>query len=293
MERNILSNPLRYPGSKSKFADYVAAVIEANLLSGCTIYEPYAGSASISFEMLIRGFAGKAILIERDPLIYAFWKCVFERTDEIIERIQHVEVTLDTWCNFQQYRVSERVNDDSLIEFGLAGLFFNRTNYSGILGSGPIGGMSQSSEYKIDCRFNKNRVIDQIRSIAELRSLVEVVFDDALLYLRRNASALARGFSFVYADPPYYTQGKKLYRYWYDESQHAQLAELLLKSRYPWLVSYDPHPVIKNLYSESRIQSIYTDYTVRISKRSEELLISNQIIPPPETNIYAPRVLDV
>ena len=273
-------NPLRYPGSKASLTDYIAAIIEDNLLPGCTIYEPYAGSAIVSLEMIRRCYSEKAVLIERDPLIYSFWKAVFTYTEELIKMIKEVDVSLNTWNLFQPYREIDNIKNCSIVELGLAGLFFNRTNFSGIIGAGPIGGCNQSSQYNIDCRFNKNRIIEQIIKLSKYHNRVDVVYDDAISYMKKHEHEIEDKFSFVYIDPPYYMQGKKIYRYHYDKGDHENLAKYILSQKFPWLVSYDDHPTIRELYSSSLLQQIYIDYSIRTSRQGSELLISNLLIPP-------------
>ncbi|NHM26931.1 DNA adenine methylase [Desulfofundulus sp. TPOSR] len=280
MPNNILTSPLRYPGSKSSLTDYIAAIIEENLLSGCTIYEPYAGSAVVSLEMLQRGYAQNAVLVERDPLVYAFWRAVFSCGEELCEKIKELEVTIETWDQFQRFRAIDDPAGHSILELGLAGLFYNRTNFSGIIGAGPIGGYSQSSNYRIDCRFNKARIIQQIRDLQHLKNRVSVIFSDALEFMKKYEEEIENGFSFVYIDPPYYTQGKRLYRYYYDDYDHQRLAEYILSKQFPWLLSYDDHPVIRKLYARAPLQPIYVDYSAKTSRRGNELLISNLVIPP-------------
>src|SRR6267142_6886101 len=178
-------SPLRYPGGKNALADYFEIVLKENLLIGSHLYEPYAGGASISLAMLSRDVVAKATLVEKDPLIYAFWKCVKFQADELCERIVRLSITIATWKKFQKYLDPQAVQMYPLVELAVAGLFFNRTNFSGILDAGPIGGMKQGSEYKIDCRFNKERIVGLIESISRLGSRLSVVSGDALQYLRR------------------------------------------------------------------------------------------------------------
>jgi DNA adenine methylase len=144
-------SPLRYPGGKSLLAPYVSGVIEENFLAGCTFYEPYAGGASVSLELLRLGFVANAILVERDPLIYAFWWCVFNDAENLCAAVRACDVSMDTWHSLQDLRKIDSPNetDYSLLQLGVAGLFFNRTNFSGIIGAGPIGGEKQESKYKI------------------------------------------------------------------------------------------------------------------------------------------------
>lgn len=276
-------SPLRYPGGKTLLTAYVSGVIEENLLSGCTFYEPYAGGASVSLELLRLGFIADAVLVERDPLVYAFWYCVFNETDALCAAVEACPVKIETWQELQPIR---RVTDIegctfSLLQLGTAGLFFNRTNFSGIMGAGPIGGKEQKSDYKIDCRFNKVKIIRQIRAAAQFSDRVQIHFGDAIKFMRENAERITTGFSFVYVDPPYYLQGEKLYRHAYKEHDHVALAEFIRAQGYPWLLSYDDHPRIRELYADNQMQPIYLDYKVKSNRTAQELVISNLEIPPP------------
>jgi DNA adenine methylase len=276
-------SPLRYPGGKALLTAYVSGVIEENLLSGCTLYEPYAGGASVSLELLRLGFIADAVLVERDPLVYAFWWSVFNETESLCGAVEACPVTIKTWQDLQPTR---RVTDPhtcefTLLQLGVAGLFFNRTNFSGIIGAGPIGGESQSSAYKIDCRFNKEKIVRQIKAVAQFSDRVTIHFGDAITFMRQNAEQITTAFSFVYVDPPYYLQGKKLYRHSYTDNDHVALAEFIRVQGYPWLLSYDDHPRIRELYADNQMQPIYLDYKVKSNRTAQELVISNLVIPPP------------
>jgi len=261
-------------------------VLEENFLGGCTFYEPYAGGASVSLDLLRMGFIDKAVLIERDPLVFSFWHAVFNETEDLCAAIEACPVTLDTWHALQATKAVDAPAKSTftLLQLGLAGLFFNRTNFSGIIGAGPIGGQAQASAYKIDCRFNKTASIRLIRAAALLAPRVSVHFGDALTFLRKNAAKISAGFSFVYIDPPYYMQGRKLYRHHYTDADHVTLAGYITSQGYPWLVSYDDHPRIRELYASKQMQPIYLDYKVKSSRTAQELVISNLVIPPP---VYA------
>lgn len=276
-----MSSPLRYPGSKASLVNYIAELIKENYLLGCHLVEPYAGSAVVSLELLHQGVVGKATLVEKDPLIFSFWHSVFNFPETLIEDIHELKITIETWQEFQKYRNSERPNDFSIVKMGLAGLFFNRTNYSGIINAGPIGGIKQESEYKIDCRFNKERLIKQIYEISKLKKHISVIYDDALLFLRREKKYLKNEECFLYLDPPYYERGKDLYRYWYSHEDHKNLAKYLMRCDTPWLVSYDNHEKIRNIYSKAAtLENMHFDYTVSRYRKETELLISNLVIPP-------------
>lgn len=276
-------SPLRYPGGKALMATYISGVLEENLLAGCTFFEPYAGGASVSLELLRLGFIGQAVLVERDPLVYAFWWCVFNDAEALCAAIAACPVSIETWQTLQPTRNVDDPSkcDFSLLQLGVAGLFFNRTNFSGILGAGPIGGGKQKSIYKINCRFNKEKLISKIQALSKFSDRVAIHFGDAISFMRTNAEQISAGFSFVYIDPPYYVQGKKLYRHYYNDKDHVALAEFIRAQGYPWLLSYDDHPRIRELYADNRMQPIYLDYKVKSNRTVQELVISNLVIPPP------------
>ena len=276
-----LPSPLRYPGGKSKFAPYLSELIDRNSLEYSMFVEPYAGGAGAGLYLLGKGIIGQLILVERDPLISSFWKVVMSQPDELIKRIYSLNVSLKTWEAYQKYLKPDAEYKYSTLELAVAGLFFNRANFSGILKGGPIGGMGQASPYKIDCRFNKERICNIIEDISSFSDKIEVYQDDALSYLKTNKKKLEKKKSLVYLDPPYYLQGKSLYRHYYEELEHQKLAEFLLKQNFNWIVSYDNCAPIRKLYKgSSSLKSIYVDYSVNEKKEAKEILISNLVIPP-------------
>ena len=268
------SNPLRYPGSKSGFIEEFSEYVKTNNLEGKQIVEPYAGSASISLGLLQKGLVSSAILIERDPLIFAFWHCVFFRTDELIAGIEGLDISLDTWHEFEQFKKMDASLPENILPLGLAGIFFNRTNFSGVLHAGPIGGKSQTSEYAVDCRFNKKDIIKRISIIAKLADRVSVFFGDAIQAIQ-DANNSDNSNRFFYVDPPYYKQGQKLYRYHYKIRDHKLLCDALTEARFPWILSYDNHHVIEHFYSDFDQITRNFRYSSRSPKQEKELLITN------------------
>lgn len=267
-------NPLRYPGSKAAFVDEFSEYIRLNGLAGRQIVEPYAGSASISLGLVLNGTASSAILFERDPLVYAFWYCVFYRTSELIDSITSLDISLRTWHEFDPLRKIDDIQDQDLLELGIAGLFFNRTNFSGVIHAGPIGGQSQGSDYAVDCRFNKVDLIKRIRAASKLAGRVEIYFGDAINALR-DANNTDNDNRFFYIDPPYYKQGKKLYRYHYNDTAHKLLADTLSQAAYSWILSYDNHHVIEHHYAGFHRITKNFRYSSRVAKQEKELLITN------------------
>jgi len=202
----------------------------------------------------------------------------------LYDKVEALEITIENWNSLLSFRdVTELPkNDEELINLGVAGLFFNRTNFSGIMKAGPIGGKSQLSNYSIDCRFKKDRILGLIKYLYEkFAGHIEINYGDALTFLKSRRNEILDGFSFVYIDPPYYKEGRNLYRYYYIDDDHTKLAKYITNQTYPWLISYDDDLFIRKLYKRSEIQHIYLDYTAKTSRKGMELLISNLELPPP------------
>ncbi|HEY3300365.1 MAG TPA: DNA adenine methylase [Methylophilaceae bacterium] len=274
-----VKTPFRYPGSKSAFTNVVKEFVDYNGLKDSILVEPYAGSAAVTISLISENICSNAVIGERDPLLYSFWKVVFTNPKELKERIRLTKVDLDTWESLQPFLKIDNPRGHDLDELAFAAIFLNRTNFSGVMHAGPIGGKSQRSAYKVNCRFNKDDLISKITQLRKLGSRVKVKFGDALKLIdeyRNDKNCL------FYIDPPYFIQGPKLYRHHYSLTQHIALAKALESVEFKWLLSYDSHDVIKRLYEEHNHVLKPFQYSTRTPKNENELLITNLLIPDSE-----------
>jgi DNA adenine methylase len=281
----MMHSPLRYPGGKSDFLLTVRRVFEDGGFAGVPVVEPYAGSAAVSLGLLDLGLTPHVTLLERDPLIYAFWHCVFNKTSDFIVAYQDLPIDLETWLRFQPLLRVDAPTSDQLLEMGLACLFLNRANFSGILNAGPIGGKGQRSKYKIDCRTNKDDIIGRILALAMHANQVDVRFGDAVDLMRERAREANL---FFYLDPPYFNKGELLYRHFYSLRQHKELAALLGECQFDWLLSYDDHHVIEFLYEPFHVNRLAFRYSAHSPKNHDELLISNFELPITDPHLLRP-----
>lgn len=277
-----IQSPLRYPGSKARMADRLAGLLERNMFVGSHLYEPFAGGAAVSLNLLANGLIRSATLVELDPLVYSFWKCVKEQPDPLVERIQRGKISLLSWKRLEPLRSVKKPSKSRLVELAYAGLFFNRTCFSGIIGAGPIGGMSQSSQYKIDCRFNQKEIIKSIRGLHLLMKNVDIRFGDGIAFLEDECLEMLPH-SLAYIDPPYVANGHKLYRYFFSDIQHKRLSVAISKLKVPWLLSYDNHPFIVELYGPERAAKISAWQSLKGARFVDELLLLSHDFEVKET----------
>lgn len=175
-------SPLRYPGGKSALYPAISGIIKSNKMDHCIYVEPFAGGANIAWSLLIDGVVDFIIINDADRAVYSFWRAITESTHWFIEKVESVPVTVEEW--HKQRAILQGAKRYSK-ELGFAMFFLNRTNRSGILDAGPIGGYDQSGTYKIDCRFNKEVLIKKISKIAECKNSVRIYNQDISAFLRR------------------------------------------------------------------------------------------------------------
>ncbi|MFC3117350.1 DNA adenine methylase [Cellvibrio fontiphilus] len=283
MFSNRLYSPLRYPGGKASFAPFIAGVMEANGLSKGHYLEPYAGGAGVALELLFHGHAAHIHINDIDPAVHAFWVSVVSHSEELLELLNATPINMDEW--FKWRCVLREEISATIVEKGFAALFMNRTNRSGILKAGVIGGKSQAGVYKLNARFDKDKISERILKIAERAENITVYCEDSLELLRRCEEFLPDR-SLIYLDPPYYVKGKGLYRNYYKHDDHLMIAETLKNYKFPWVVSYDNAEEICEMYQLSKSLTYGLNYTAQrryvgneIMFFSHNLIVPNMKIP--------------
>jgi len=263
-------SPMRYPGGKAKLSRFMALFIVSNKLDGCTLVEPFCGGAGGTLPLLISGLIDKLVLNDLNPSIASFWRCLVNDPSSLISMIESEPVNIEAWHHWRKIYFSEEVHSDN--EKGFSAFFLNRTNRSGMLHAGPIGGRIQSHDkYTIDCRFNKENLIKRIELIAQHAKRIKVTENDACKCLNRRVEG-----EFIYADPPYVQEGKNIYnKFCFAESDHARFAKKIMRSKAHWLLSYDDHPLIHRLYSSSGMNIIELSYAINKARVGRELLIAS------------------
>lgn len=276
-ERGTYMNPspLRYPGGKYKLYKYVAQLVKEN---NCSTYiEPFCGGSAVALQLLFDGVVDNIIINDYDYTIFCFWNSILNNTDEFIQLILDVDVTVDEW--YKQKIIRDNISAYSPLKVGFSTFFLNRTNRSGIIDkAGPIGGFDQQGNYPIDCRFNKSRLISQIQKIASYKKHIKIYNLEALDFIEKVILKTRK--SFVFFDPPYYKKGPDLYTNFYTHGDHLNLANTIqktLKNR-KWIVTYDNANAIKSMYSKSIGVEFELQYTLETKKAGREFLFYSKNI---------------
>ncbi len=281
----ITDTPLRYPGGKTQLVPFVSDLLRTNDLLQCIYCEPFAGGAGIACRLLLNGTIAEAWINDIDPAIYAFWYSVLNLTEQLCERVERTKVDISEWHRQRQIYAEERTN---LLDLGFATLFLNRTNRSGILKGGVIGGLNQTGKYAIDCRFGRDELVRKIKRIALYREQIHLTCVDARRYIGSNLRKLPQH-ALVNVDPPYYRAGPDLYTNAYRHQDHLSLSKEVQKMPHRWMLTYDDVPEIRSMYSELTQYRKTLTYYAQVKRSAAELLILSEGLVPPQNLLTAQR----
>lgn len=235
-----------------------------------TLVEPYAGGAGASLKLLWMGEVDEIIINDFDDHINKFWRVVKKYPNFLINAVDKAKVDIDEWRKQKEiYKYST-----SLKEVAFATLFLNRTNRSGIITGGPIGGTKQESQYKIDARFNKKDIIERLEKIKQIRHKITVYKCDGIKLLKKLEKRKDRENYFIFLDPPYHDKGSTLYFNHYKDQDHDDLRNFLKDTDLKWMMTYDNVEYIDNLYIKGfHKEEVIVNHSAYAHKKGKELLI--------------------
>lgn len=260
--------PIRYPGGKTKLYPEIKAILEANNLLGHPYAELFAGGAGLAIKLLLKGDVSSIAINDYDRPVYCMWDAIVNRGEELCEFIDSVVLDIETWKSMRAlYRDHDDADD---FELGKAAFYLNRTNISGILSGGVIGGLEQAGNYKMDARFNRETLKKKIMGIAARRNDIEVTRLDAEVFIEER---LGDPETFAYLDPPYVQKGPGLYRSAFDEEKHRSLARKIGSARSKWVVTYDADELIEAIYGNYERSDLEISYTANVKTVGKEKII--------------------
>ena len=242
---------LRYPGGKSRAVKTIRSYIPEGTSELCA---PFLGGASVELSCAADGIQVHGA--DAFAPVVNFWTQSQENPVLLSEQVKRYHpLGREKFYNLQ--KVYTTIEDD----LQRAAVFYvlNRSSYSGTTLSG---GMSPNHP-----RFTVSS-IDRLRDFRadnlsiKCADFQETIEDhpDTLLYL----------------DPPY-ANGEKLYGNRGDMHEgfdHERLAAIL-KSRNGWILSYNDHPQVLDLYAGYHFYTPAWQYGMSNNKKSKEVLVVN------------------
>lgn len=279
------ATPLRYPGGKGRLGHWFSKLLTQNNLEGCHFIEPYAGGAGSAIYLLLNEKVASITINDVDPAIYSIWWSILNDSDNFINKIELADLSIDEW--HRQRSIVTNSQNHTLSELGFAAFYQNRTNRSGIIKGGVIGGLKQSGKYKLDARFNKAGLINRVEKIISYKKMINLSMLDAKALLE-NCINNKKTNNFIYLDPPYFNKGGQLYRNYYNKEDHQEIASLVGKLTCPWVVTYDDCTEINKLYHWAHTSNFSMKYSTHTSRPDgHEVCFTGNL--PLNTSIYLKR----
>jgi DNA adenine methylase len=282
---------LRYPGGKAKLAPFFKALLRSNDLLDCTYVEPFAGGGGVAISLLLHGYVNDVVLNDLSSPIYSFWTAILGDPDRFEQRILEVPLSVSEWE--KQKSIFRAGVEAGAFELGFAAFYLNRTNHSGVLNGGMIGGHAQASKYGLDARFNRSELAARVKRIGRLRDKIRATNLDAVYLLTDLDRFCVPAATLLYIDPPYFAKGRDLYYDYYTASDHTKLRDAVfaLNSSARWVVSYDNVEPIRELYAGTTSIAYNLSYSVRNGRNGDEVIFVSDGLTPSAGWLNPPQYL--
>lgn len=271
------ASPFRYPGGKAFLSEYLISRLpsrdEAN--DHISMVEPFCGGAGASLNLLADDHVGFLHLNDADLRIYSAWYAMLNDSDRFINALLSTPLTMEEWYAQRKIATANSYNSYSF-ELAFASFYMNRTTRSGIIErAGPIGGYDQTGNWKINARFNREKLASQVEWIASMADKIHLTNLDALTFIEKTRNYLIMKNTLYFIDPPYVQAGSRLYYNGMTEAKHIALSDILNSGKIPnWILTYDDDTLIRELYQNQNVSKISVNYSLQSKRKENELLIT-------------------
>lgn len=226
-------SPLRYPGGKTWLIPHVRAWLKATGAPHPLIVEPFAGGGIVSLTAVMEGLADRAIMVERDPDVAAFWCAALDHGDALMARVRAFTPSREA-----VERLARQAPRDE-VEHGFRTLVLNRTRRGGVLAPGAASIRRGEDGRGIASRWYPDTLIERLRKIQKHADKFVIHCDDGVKWLRDTRHKAGACF---FIDPPYTARGGKragARLYAHNAVDHAALFRALAESAANFLMTYD------------------------------------------------------
>ena len=248
---------LRYPGGKfygfPRLLPYLST-------SHKEFREVFVGGASV---FLGKPLAEENWLNDLDQELINFYQVIANESsrkklyklleDETASRKRHAEVLA--------------FKPKNKIEEAFQYFYLNRTSFSGIMYKPRWG-------YALGSSVTPDKWTKIIEPVGEKLSHARITSLD----FRKVIKAPGHGKStLLYLDPPYFVASKAIYKNEFSKKDHLELASLLKKTPFKFILSYEDSRQIREIYSWAKVNSTNFTYYMSEARRSngKELVITN------------------
>ena len=186
----------------------------------------------VSLTAVAEGYAGRAILVEKDAAVAALWRVILGDHRWLNGRIAGFTPTRKSVA---EVLALPGRNDRAV---AMQTIVRNRTNYGGILACGASMIKAGENGRGLRSRWYPETLIRRINDIAGMADRLKMVEGDGLKVIRQNRH---RKNAVFFIDPPYTVAGKRAGRrlYNHNEVDHEMLFDLAASVDGRIIMTYD------------------------------------------------------
>lgn len=266
-------SPLRYPGGKTWLIPHIRAWLAERDTPAPLLVEPFVGGGTVSLTAVMEGLAKRALMVELDADVAAFWEAALHHGPDLIERVMEFEPTQERVSEIQSARPS------NIIEHGFRTLVLNRVRRGGILAPGAALTRTGENGKGLRSRWYPDTLARRLRAIWDHADRIEFRAGDGMEVLRSMDSAELRNAA-LFLDPPYTAGGKRAGKrlYAHHEVDHAALFQFVADCTADFLMTYDYASETISLARESGFEAVQVLMKNTHHARVMELVITRRSI---------------
>ncbi len=258
-------SPLRYPGGKTWLVPHIRHwLAEPSPL----LVEPFVGGGIVSLTAVMEGLADRALMVDLDRDVAAFWRAALMHGDELIDRVLEFPVSRPAIEELER-RVPETV-----LDHGFRTLVLNRTRRGGVLAPGAALSRNGENGNGVGSRWYPQTLADRLAHIAAHADRLTFCEGDGLAVLELTATIDGVR---LFVDPPYTGAGGKRAGsrlYAHNAVCHRRIFEALSRSGCDFLMTYDCSPEIVELVSGHGFEAVTVQMKNTHHDRIPELVIT-------------------
>ena len=262
-------SPLRYPGGKTWLVPHIREWLR--ITKPGILIEPFAGGGVVSLTAVMEDLVERAIMVEIDHDVAAFWHAALRAGPALAERVRRFKPTRE------RVRAIEKGGARLLAGHGFRTLVLNRTRNSGILAPGASFTKSGENGKGISSRWYPETLAARLASIDNHAGRITFCEGDGEQLLEPLLAGCGEeGAAFI--DPPYTAGGKRAggRLYAHHAVDHSKLFEILARRNANFLMTYDPSEEIAGLIRRHRFHGVAVRMKNAHHEHLEELIITRQ-----------------
>ena len=261
-------SPLRYPGGKTWLIPHIREWLRYGAPHPILI-EPFAGGGIVALTAVMEGLAKRALMVDLDHDVAAFWRSALEHSQCLIDRIGAFTPT------HEGVNQLSRQAPKDVIEHGFRTLVLNRTRRGGVLAPGASLTKNGENGNGVTSRWYPATLKKRLETIKTFQNKLSFCEGDGVQLL--EDVAIHRPGACVFIDAPYTAKsgkrpGSRLYLH--SDVNHERVFEIVAHSRANILMTYDCSTEIVKLVNKHRFHAVVVTMKNGHHDRIPELIIT-------------------